>query len=66
MSTASSSPSHRPRCDASAPRAAANPEGKALHDRLTKNDLSPGWEEALPSWDADAKGSRPEQLPGKC
>jgi transketolase len=45
--------------------AADNPEGKALHDRLTKNDLSPGWEEALPSWDADAKGIATRAASGK-
>ena len=36
--------------------AEANPEGKALYDRMLNNDLSPGWEEALPSWPADPKG----------
>ena len=36
--------------------AAANPEGKAFYDRLVDDELSPGWEEALPSWDADPKG----------
>jgi len=45
--------------------AAANPEGRALHERLTKNDLSPGWEEALPSWDADAKGIATRAASGK-
>jgi transketolase len=45
--------------------AADNPEGRALHDRLTKNDLSPGWEEALPSWDADAKGIATRAASGK-
>jgi transketolase len=45
--------------------AAANPEGKALHERLTKNDLSPGWEEALPSWSADPKGIATRAASGK-
>ena len=35
---------------------AANPEGAALLDRLSKRELPAGWKEALPSWDADAKG----------
>ena len=36
--------------------AAKNPEGKALFDRLEKRELTPGWSDALPSWDADEKG----------
>ncbi len=36
--------------------AGANPEGKELYDRMVADELTPGWEEALPSWDADAKG----------
>ncbi|MGI8459886.1 MAG: transketolase [Propionibacteriaceae bacterium] len=36
--------------------AQANPDGKALYDRLVADELSPGWEDALPSWDADPKG----------
>ncbi|MFC6157028.1 transketolase [Kribbella jiaozuonensis] len=35
---------------------AANPERAALLDRLSKRELPPGWKDALPSWDADAKG----------
>ncbi|HEY9339391.1 MAG TPA: transketolase [Kribbella sp.] len=35
---------------------AANPEGAALLDRLSKRELPAGWKDALPSWDADAKG----------
>jgi len=45
--------------------AADNPEGKALHDRLTRNDLSPGWEEVLPSWSADPKGVATRAASGK-
>jgi transketolase len=36
--------------------AATNPDGKALYDRMVDNELTPGWEDALPSWDADPKG----------
>lgn len=36
--------------------AAANPERKALHDRLTQRELPAGWTDALPSWPADPKG----------
>ncbi|MTD13760.1 transketolase [Nakamurella sp. YIM 132087] len=36
--------------------AAANPENKALWDRLKKRDLPEGWTDALPSWDVDPKG----------
>ncbi|MDX2972047.1 transketolase [Kribbella solani] len=35
---------------------AANPERAALLDRLSKRELPAGWQDALPSWDADAKG----------
>ncbi|HEY5784041.1 MAG TPA: transketolase [Microlunatus sp.] len=45
--------------------AAANPDGKALHDRLTASELSPGWEEALPSWEPDAKGVATRAASGK-
>jgi transketolase len=45
--------------------AAANPERKALHDRLIKNELSPGWEEVLPSWAADPKGIATRAASGK-
>ena len=34
----------------------AAPERAALFDRLPKRELPDGWEDALPSWDADAKG----------
>ncbi|MDO5731768.1 transketolase [Corynebacterium sphenisci] len=36
--------------------AAANPEGKALFDRMAAGELPAGYAEALPSWAADAKG----------
>ncbi|MEV0796945.1 transketolase [Kribbella sp. NPDC050281] len=34
----------------------ANPERAALLDRLSKRELPSGWKDALPSWEADAKG----------
>ena len=46
--------------------AADNPEGKALHDRLTRNDLSPGWEEACPAGLPIPKEWQPGQPPGRC
>jgi transketolase len=45
--------------------AAANPERKDLYQRLIKNELSPGWEEALPTWAADAKGIATRAASGK-
>ena len=45
--------------------AAANPERKELHERLIKNELSPGWEDALPSWSADPKGIATRAASGK-
>jgi transketolase len=36
--------------------AAANPERKALFDRLRARELPAGWAEGLPVWDADPKG----------
>jgi transketolase len=45
--------------------AAANPEAKALHDRLVANELSPGWDADLPSWDADPKGIATRAASGK-
>jgi transketolase len=45
--------------------AAANPDGKALHDRLIVGELSPGWEEALPSWQPDPKGVATRAASGK-
>ncbi len=45
--------------------AAANPERRELHERLIKNELSPGWEDALPSWSADPKGIATRAASGK-
>jgi transketolase len=45
--------------------AEANPENKALFDRFVADELSPGWEEALPSWDADPKGIATRAASGK-
>jgi transketolase len=45
--------------------AEANPESKALYDRFVADELSPGWEEALPSWDADPKGIATRAASGK-
>jgi transketolase len=45
--------------------AAANPEGKALYDRFVADELTPGWEEGLPSWEADAKGIATRAASGK-
>ena len=36
--------------------ATANPEHKALFDRLVARDLPDGWTDALPSWPVDPKG----------
>ncbi|MPV52005.1 transketolase [Corynebacterium sp. zg331] len=36
--------------------AEANPEGRALFERLVSGELPQGWDEELPVWDADAKG----------
>ncbi len=36
--------------------AAANPERKALHDRLAARALPEGWTDTLPHWDVDPKG----------
>ena len=45
--------------------AEANPEGKALHERLMSHQLTPGWEEALPEFPADAKGIATRAASGK-
>ncbi|MEU4194037.1 transketolase [Kribbella sp. NPDC026611] len=34
----------------------ANADGAALLERLSKRELPAGWKDALPSWEADAKG----------
>lgn len=36
--------------------AEANPEAKALLDRLTARELPEGWDKEFPTWDADEKG----------
>ena len=45
--------------------AAEHTEGKALYDRMVANELTPGWEDALPSWDADPKGIATRAASGK-
>jgi transketolase len=42
-----------------------NPEGKALHERLQARRLPDGWAEALPSFEADAKGVATRKASGK-
>jgi transketolase len=45
--------------------AEANSERKALYERLINDDLSPGWEDVVPSWDADPKGIATRAASGK-
>jgi transketolase len=45
--------------------AAANPERKALHDRLATRTLPQGWIEALPEFPADDKGVATRAASGK-
>ena len=45
--------------------AEANPDGKALYDRLVGDELSPGWDADLPSWEPDAKGIATRAASGK-
>jgi len=45
--------------------AAANPEGKALHERLSTRMLPTGWADALPEFPADAKGLATRASSGK-
>ena len=45
--------------------AAANPERKALHDRLQARRLPDGWTSALPVFDADQKGVATRKASGK-
>ena len=45
--------------------AAANPEHKALYDRLLAKQLPEGWEDALPVFDADPKGVATRAASGK-
>ena len=45
--------------------AEANPDAKALYDRLVVDELSPGWDTDLPDWDADEKGIATRAASGK-
>jgi transketolase len=45
--------------------AAANPERKALHDRLATRTLPAGWTDALPEFPADQKGIATRAASGK-
>jgi transketolase len=45
--------------------AAANPDGKALHDRLATRTLPQNWFEALPQFPADPKGIATRAASGK-
>ncbi|MEP6563024.1 MAG: transketolase C-terminal domain-containing protein, partial [Nakamurella sp.] len=45
--------------------AAANPDRKALFDRLTARELPAGWTDALPSWPVDPKGVATRAASGK-
>ncbi|MEB3367093.1 transketolase [Saccharopolyspora mangrovi] len=45
--------------------ATANPERKALLDRLTARELPAGWAEKLPSWEADGKGVATRKASGE-
>jgi transketolase len=45
--------------------AAANPERKALFDRITARELPDGWTDALPSWPVDPKGIATRAASGK-
>ncbi|MBL1076555.1 transketolase [Nocardia sp. 2] len=44
--------------------ASANPENKALFDRLQERRLPQGWAESLPTWDADPKGMATRKASG--
>jgi transketolase len=45
--------------------ASANPERKALCDRMLINELTPGWDSDLPSWEPDPKGIATRAASGK-
>jgi transketolase len=45
--------------------AAANPERKALFDRLQAHELPAGWTDALPTWEADEKGLATRKASGE-
>ncbi len=45
--------------------AAANPAASELYARMVDDELTPGWEDAVPSWDADPKGIATRAASGK-
>ena len=45
--------------------AQANPDGRARYDRLVGDELSPGWDADLPSWEPDEKGIATRAASGK-
>jgi transketolase len=45
--------------------AEANPERRDLFDRMTRRELPAGWENALPSYDADPKGLATRKASGE-
>ncbi|NDK90591.1 transketolase [Gordonia desulfuricans] len=45
--------------------AAANPERKALFDRLTAHELPAGWTDALPTWEPGSKATATRAASGK-
>ena len=45
--------------------AKANPERKALYDRISKRELPEGWAEAIPSFPADQKGTGTRRASGQ-
>jgi transketolase len=45
--------------------AGSNADAKALYDRMVQNELTPGWDTGLPSWDADPKGIATRAASGK-
>ncbi len=44
--------------------AQANPDRRALLDRLRRRELPPGWAEKLPTWEPDAKGTATRKASG--
>ncbi|MBE9373473.1 transketolase [Saccharopolyspora sp. HNM0983] len=45
--------------------AAQNPERKALLDRISTRELPDGWEQKLPTWEADGKGIATRKASGE-
>ena len=45
--------------------ASSNADAKAFYDRMVDNELTPGWDEGLPTWDADPKGIATRAASGK-